>query len=281
MGGSLGLALKARAASVEVCGYTRSAGRGRLALKRKAIDRLARTPVEAVEGADVVVLCAPVMALAEQLRSCRPGLRPGVVLTDVGSTKQHVCHELAPIAAEAGAQFVGSHPICGSEQQGMEAACADLYGGATVVVTPVADSAASAVRLVKALWRKVGGRVVVCSPVEHDRLLARTSHLPHMAAALVALTTGRTGAQSQVARYCGSGFADTTRVAEGDPGIWIDIARTNRANLAEELRALKGQTERLIAMLDDGDFDEVQRWLARGQAVRRALAGKRINERTV
>lgn len=270
MGGSLGLAIKARRLGWHVAGYTRTPARGRRALQRGAVDSLHATPAEAVAEADLVVLCGPVLALAGQAGACRGAFKPGCVVTDVGSTKTVVEADLVAALAGTGAVFVGSHPLCGSEQQGIDAARADLYEGALVFVSAPPRTAARAVKAVSRFWQQVGGRVVACTAREHDRVVARTSHLPHMVASLLAVTVARTGAE-KLGRFCGSGFADTSRVAEGSPDVWHDIVRTNRSNLADELRAYTRQTERLIRLLDDGDFKGVQRFLEQGQAARRLL----------
>jgi prephenate dehydrogenase len=178
--------------------------------------------------------------------------------------------DLVAALAGTGAVFVGSHPLCGSEQQGIDAARADLYEDALVFVSAPPRAAARAVPAVSRFWKQVGARVVACPAREHDRLVARTSHLPHMVASLLAVTVARSEA-NKLGRFCGSGFADTSRVAEGSPDVWHDIVLTNRGNLANELRAYTRQTERLIGLLDDGDFRGVQRFLEQGQAARRLL----------
>lgn len=270
MGGSLGLAIKSRRLPWHVAGWTRSLQRGKIAKRRGAVDTLAGSPVEAVAGADLVVLCAPVLRLAALASECRPAIESGVVVTDVGSTKAYVDAEIRKALAGTGAVYVGSHPVCGSEQQGIEAAKANLYEKATVIVTPVKDAPAVAVKRVRELWRRVGGRVVEMDAREHDRIVARTSHLPHMVASLLAVTVGRSP-DKRIGEFCGTGFADTSRVAEGAPEIWHDIVRTNRANIAEELRAYKSQVERMISQMDDGDFDGITAMLEQGRAARRAL----------
>lgn len=270
MGGSLGLAIRARGLDWHVAGYTRTPARGRRAMRRGAVNSLHMNPVAAVQGADLVVLCGPVLALVNQLKACKAGLKAGAVVTDVGSTKAVVQRELGAQLAGTGAVFVGSHPLCGSEQQGIDAARADLYEGALVFVCPDPATPVRLRALVRGFWKRVGARVVECEAREHDRIVGRTSHLPHMVASLLAVTVARAGADT-IGRFCGSGFADTSRIAEGAPEVWHDIVRTNRANLAEELRAYKSQTERLIKMLDDGDFEGVQHFLEQGQAARRSL----------
>ena len=271
MGGSLGLAIRRRGLPWHVAGYTRNAARGRRAFKRGALDTLHRSATAAVQDADLVVLCAPVLALVAQARECRSGLKPGAVVTDVGSTKAYVDREIAEALRGSGAHFIGSHPLCGSEQQGIEYANPDLYDKALVMVTTSREAQVRAAKLVRSFWKRVGARVLELDAREHDRIMACTSHLPHLVASLLSVTVGRSGRADKLAGFCGSGFADTSRVAEGSPDVWHDIVRTNRTNLIEELRAYKNQTERLIKMLDDADFEGVQRFLEQGQAARREL----------
>ncbi len=273
MGGSIGLAAKARRLPWEVVGYTRTPARGREALRRAAVDRLCQSPAEAARGADLVVLCAPVQAIPELARACRPGLSAGQILTDVGSTRAFLDREIPRCVRGTGACFVGSHPVAGSEKQGIGAARGDLYDGATVLITPPRGLPAEAVARVTRFWRALGGRVARMDSRRHDEILARTSHLPHMVASLLALTVGRRPDRSAIGPYCGSGFADTTRVAEGSPEVWMDIVRTNRSNLAGELRAFRRQLDRLVAMLDKGDFIGITGALEEGRAARRALVG--------
>lgn len=275
MGGSIGLAIKARKLPWEVVGYTRTPARGRQALKRGAVDRLCASPADAAEGADLIVFCAPVRTIPSLVRECHHSLAKGQVLTDVGSTRVFLESEIPPIIKDTGAIFVGSHPVAGSEQQGIDAARADLYEKATVLVSPGLDAPAKAVSLVRRFWRDLGGSVALLGSREHDRLLARTSHLPHMVASLLALTVGRMPGREKLAAFCGTGFADTSRVAEGSPEVWLDIVRTNRSNLAEELRAYRTQLDRFLAQLDEGDFEGVLRVLENARSARRQLLAGR------
>jgi prephenate dehydrogenase len=270
MGGSLGLALKARGNSASIAGYTRSAERRAAALQRGAVDEVFATPAEAARGADLAVFCAPILAIPGLVQETLPALMPGAVITDVGSTKEVLISGIERTAQRAGIEFVGSHPIAGSEKQSIDAARADLYEGATVVVTPTGNSDPQAVSCVEALWRGVGGVVMRLAPADHDRFMARTSHLPHLAAALLAATVGRER-PDRIAPLCGSGFRDTTRVAEGSPDIWRDILVTNSAAIREELRALGMELENLSRLLDASDIEGVARFLERSRAARRSL----------
>lgn len=269
MGGSLGLALRRRP-GVLVRGCARRAGTRRLALETGVADEVFENPAEAVRGAQITVVCTPVNLIAEMAAACIPGLAPGSVVADVGSSKAEVVRRMDALFAGSPADFVGCHPIAGSERQGLDAARADLYRGSLVVITPSALTNPAALRVTDDFWAGLGARVCRVAPEEHDRLLAATSHLPHLAAALLAATVGR-HAPERVGAFCGSGFWDTTRVAEGDPAMWHDIIQTNRAAVLEELRALQCNLAELTAAVETGDMEAVRRLLAEARAKRRAL----------
>lgn len=274
MGGSLGLALKGRGFKGRVTGYTRSPERRAIALKRGAVDAVFDAPDKAAAGADLVVHCAPILSIPGMVRATLPSLKPGCVVTDVGSTKVQLVKDIGELVKGTEVIFVGSHPIAGSEQQGIDAAKANLYEGATVVVTPAAESPAAAVAQVEALWRGLGADVHRMTPEDHDRTVALTSHLPHLAAALLAVTVGRDGGDQRLAAFCGSGFRDSTRVAEGPPEIWDDILKTNQAQVLAELKAFGREVQVLAAVLERGDFAAAAAFLEKARAARRALAGK-------
>jgi prephenate dehydrogenase len=275
MGGSIGLAAKARGQPWEIIGYTRTAATGQKALSRGAVDRLAASPAEAVRGADLAIFCAPVGRIATLVKESVPGLARGAVVTDVASTREIVDGEIPPLLKGTGAVFVGSHPVAGSEQQGIDAARADLYVGARVLLTTPARPGARALARVKAFWAALGASCRVIDSAGHDRALARTSHLPHMIASLLAASVGRPGGRADLGEFCGRGFADTSRVAEGSPEVWLDIVRTNRSNLTHELCAFRGELDRLIAALENSDDAAVLRLLKRGCAARRRLLAGR------
>lgn len=271
MGGSLGLALKAGGFSGRIAGYARRADSRAQALKRKAVDEVFEHPDEAVADADLVVFCVPILTIPELVGACRGGLKHKCVLTDVGSTKQELASRIEPLLRGTSAVYVGSHPIAGSEQQGLDAARGDLYEGAVVVVTPARGGAAWAVGAVKDFWQKLGCRVHTMSPEDHDRVVARTSHLPHLVAALVAGTAGRDGDARSLGEFCGPGFRDTTRVAEGSPEVWHDIIHSNRGPVTDELKAFKAELDGVLEKLDGGDFKGLQKYLEDSRAKRRAL----------
>lgn len=255
MGSSLGLALKKRNVPVDIRAYARRAETCEKALAIGAADSVFTDPVEAVRGADMVVLCVPILTIPELAKACLPGLSPEAVLTDVGSTKG----ELVKRMEELGVNFVGSHPICGSEQQGIEAADADLYEGAVTVVTSENEDVSN-------LWKSAGSTVRVMTPEVHDEVLAATSHLPHVVAAALTRCVDD-------GLFCGSGFRDTTRVAEGSPEVWSNIARTNAPALTAALKKFAEQLNEISALVEKGDGAELAEWFAQSRKQRRELLG--------
>ena len=271
MGGSLGLALKHVRPDIKIHGHTRSAARGQCALDRGAIDHFHTSPEDAVRSADVVVLCAPILSIPDQLTSVVSALKPGSVVTDVGSTKVDIQRRCRDLLAGRPAVFVGSHPIAGSEQQGMEAAKVDLYRKAMVVITPDPGTERAAIETVRELWTLSGAVVTEMTPEEHDRVLALTSHLPHIMAALLAATVGRPGQRADLPAYCGPGYRDTTRIAGGGVDIWLDILKTNRTPIVQELTVFRQKLDDLIEKLELHEDSAIERALIEGKTSREAF----------
>ncbi|HEU5072192.1 MAG TPA: prephenate dehydrogenase [Verrucomicrobiae bacterium] len=252
LGGSLGQALRQRRLAERVVGCVRR--RASIAECRRvgAVDEATTDFAAGVAGADLVVLCTPIAQMPFVLEPLIPHLRPGAIITDVGSVKGEVVRQLEPIAARARAHFVGSHPMAGSEKMGVSAARPDLYSGAVCVVTPTPKSNRRAVRAVTELWAGLDARVLKLAPAVHDQLVARSSHLPHLLACqLVNYTLGHSAAAQPL--LCATGFRDTTRIASGSPEMWRDIAVTNRTNLARSLREFMTELRRLQRAVQAGD----------------------------
>jgi len=255
MGSSLGLALKKRKALVNVRAYVRHAEAHEVALKLGAADAVFDDPVEAVRGADLVVFCIPILKIPELAKACLQGLAPGAILTDVGSTKAELTEKMDSLLWATGSVFVGSHPICGSEQHGMEAGHADLYDGAVTVVTPSSNPSSDAVEKVSTLWKRVGSTVLSMGAEEHDQILAMSSHLPHIVASALVQC-------SEDGRFCGSGFFDTTRIAAGSPEIWSDIVRTNSSALKGALDLFRTYLDQLRILVENGDKEALSKWFS-------------------
>lgn len=271
MGGSLGLALRAGGFNGRIAAYARRPETRARALRLHAVDEAFEEPEQAVKDADLVVFCVPILAIPELAGRCRGGLKPGCLLTDVGSTKQELAGHLAALLKGTAVTYIGSHPMAGSEQQGLDGAREDLYKGAAVIVTPGPGDAPPAIEGLKDFWKRLGCHVLVTTPGEHDRLVARTSHLPHLAAALVAGAVGRDGDPAVIGALCGPGFRDTTRVADGSPEVWHDIIQSNRGPVMDELGALRKQLDRVLDLLERGDFSGLQKCLGDCREKRRVL----------
>ena len=254
------MALKERGLAGSVVGFVRRRATLEGAKKAGAVDFATRELKKAVEDADLVILCTPIGQMGKLVEQMLPFMHPGAVVTDVGSVKASVVDELEVLLSKAGAHFVGSHPMAGSEKTGVSAARADLFVDAICVVTPTGRSDLRAVRQVEALWKNVGGRLLELTPEKHDHLVSRSSHLPHVLAATLANTVLDDHRPKEQAALCANGFRDCTRIASGSPEMWRDIALANRENLARAVdefmknlrafkRALEKQDEKAISRL--------------------------------
>ena len=258
LGGSLGLALKRRRLAVQVAGYVRRSASVSECEQSGAVDLATRDLLQAVDGADLVVFCTPLGRMRELAETMLPSLKPGAVVTDVGSVKASVVRELEPLFSRAGLHFIGSHPMCGGEKMGVNAARAELFEGAFCVVTPTQNSNTDALKKVDQLWQEVGMRTLVMTPEQHDELVARSSHLPHVVAAELASYVLDPAHSDEQALLCGNGFRDTTRVASGSPEMWRDIALANRANLSRVLGVCIEDLEKFKLALDNADTKAIE-----------------------
>ena len=270
MGGSLGLAIKQKGLAQVVAGFARRAETREIALELGIVDQVFERPEDAVQDADLAVFCTSVSSIPELIGACRARLAADSVMTDVGSCKAEIVKRVEALFPRGPVPFIGSHPIAGSDRQGIEAASAALYQNAFVMLTPTRRTAAAARAQVMRLWQGLGARVQALSPQAHDQLLAKTSHVPHLVAALLAACVGRTQ-PGRVGPFCGTGFFDTTRIAEGDPQLWRDIIRANQTAIHNELKVFAREAERLLTILKSGDLDMLDKFLQTSRERRRAL----------
>jgi prephenate dehydrogenase len=228
IGGSLALALAERSLAKKLYIYARSP-HALDAIRLAGVDAvLTGNPSEAVREADVVILCVPIEAMPELVKECRDALKPTALVTDVGSVKGSVDREIAPLLAGR-AQWIGSHPMAGSEQNGFMAARADLFENAAVIVTPTATTAPETQQRAEEFWSALGGRVFALSPTQHDLSIGEISHMPHFIAAMFFAD-----ARPESLALAGGGFRDTTRIASGSPQLWTEILWANRVALAAQ-----------------------------------------------
>jgi prephenate dehydrogenase len=239
LGGSLGLALKRRGLAGAVAGFVRRPASIKECQRAGAVDTATLDLAPAVEGADLVVLCTPIAQMRGLAEQMLPFLARG---------------------AQAGAHFVGSHPMAGSEKAGVTAAQAGLFEEAICVVTPAAGTNRGAVRKVNRLWNSVGGRVLRLTPEAHDQLVSRSSHLPHVVAAQLSNLVLSPHSPKDQAMLCANGFRDTTRIASGSPEMWRDIALANRKNLLSALEEFTQELSGFKRVLKIGDEAAIARF---------------------
>jgi prephenate dehydrogenase len=261
LGGSLGLVARKRRLSSHVVGFVRRASSLGDCKKYRVVDSATRDLASAVENADLIVLCTPLAQMPALVREMIPSLKRGAIVTDVGSVKAGVVREVESLIHKAGAHFIGSHPLAGAEKTGVSAARVDLFENAVCVVTPTKRSNAAAVRKVEQFWSAVGGRVVRLTSELHDVLVSRSSHLPHILAALLADLVLDPAAPKQQALLCANGFRDTTRIASGSPEMWRDIAVSNRTNLIRALDRFAADLKKFRRALQRSDTRAVSRLL--------------------
>ena len=268
IGGSLALALKQAGWRGEIVACDPAAA----ALAARFVDRLSDSPRALAADCDVVVLATPVCAAVELLGEIASACSPGTVVTDVGSTKRaFVRAAREAFSPEACAFVVPGHPIAGCEKSGAGAARADLFQSRQVTLTPLENTAASALDAVTDLWERVGASVTWMDAEEHDALFAATSHLPHVTAyALVgALLASRH--REQALEYAAGGLRDFTRVAESDPVMWRDVCLTNRDRLLEAIAGFETELKHLRRLVDEGNGAELEKLFGRVRDYRRCL----------
>ena len=221
---------------------------------------------DAVACADLLILSVPVGAMAPLLANAiAAGLPKNCIVTDVGSVKRLPHDTLRPIASAAGYDFIGSHPMAGGEKGGIGQARADLFLNAACLLTNDENVVAEKCQLLEEFWQTLGCRTSWCSSAEHDALVARISHFPHMLACIGA-TVGLKN--PDLAVFGGGGLRDTTRVAAGNPDMWAEILLENRDCLLENLHESLEEMKIVMQLLESGDFTAMQCWLSRAKSLR-------------
>ncbi|ENO90138.1 prephenate dehydrogenase [Thauera linaloolentis] len=272
IGGSFALGLRCAGAVGRIVGI----GRRREPLERArelgVIDEIASDWAEALAGADLVLLAAPVGQMDAIMAAMAPHLGAETVVTDVGSTKRDVIDAVHRHLGRNLPQVVPAHPIAGAEKSGVDAAFADLYVKRKVVLTPLAESRADAVETVRTAWQACGATVVDMTPQEHDGVFAAVSHLPHLLAFGLVDDLARRDNAQLLFSHAASGFRDFTRIAGSHPEMWRDICVANRVALLAELDAYLGELAGLRSMLAAGDGDALEAVFERARRARNAWA---------
>ncbi|MGA2090290.1 MAG: prephenate dehydrogenase/arogenate dehydrogenase family protein [Endomicrobiales bacterium] len=244
IGGSLGMALRG-SGHYQVCGIGRHQAKLRAAKRRGAVDTFTVDYAAGVRDADVVVVCTPVDHVAPIIKTILPLCKPGAIITDAGSVKGCIIKDVARVFSAHGIHgsqmpaFVGAHPMAGIEKSGVESASAHLYKDATIVIAGTVNASRAQMDVIKQLWRHAGGRIVEMDPVEHDVVVALTSHVPHVVAyGLAGLAETLKGKHRTAAQLMAGSFKDATRVAASNPGDWARICRANGTEISKAITAL-------------------------------------------
>jgi prephenate dehydrogenase len=269
IGGSFALALKQANAAKTIVGIGREPEAMARALELGIVDAVAASPQEAMRGADLVLLAAPVAQTGPILASLLPWLEPQTVITDAGSTKADVVAAAREVLRDRVAQFVPGHPIAGAESNGPDAARPGLYRGKKTVITALPENPAALVERVAGAWRLCGAIIHRLSPEEHDKVFAAVSHLPHLLAYALVDDIAAKPHAGLLFQYAASGFRDFTRIAGSSPEMWRDISLANRDALLTELDAYLAQLAKLRAQLAAADGAGLEAVYANAQRARR------------
>lgn len=267
IGGSLGLALQGSPLVSRITGMDVRPGAVKQAVEMGAIQDCPELS-QAVAAADIILLCAPMAAYPQILQDILPFMRPGTLVSDVGSTKTRVSALFSKLPPEI--IGIGGHPMAGSETAGILGADRYLFENAVYVLTPAPDTPASALARMSSLIEVTGAKVHIMGAAQHDQIAAQVSHVPHLAAAaLLNVTKGDTGAMMMAA----GGFRDTTRVASGSPSLWQDIVMSNSKYISCELEKLINELRRVQNAVQQGKQEELLAMLEEARSIREKIPG--------
>ncbi|WP_255576231.1 MULTISPECIES: prephenate/arogenate dehydrogenase family protein [Jannaschia] len=269
--GSIGLRVKRDGLAGEVVGHARSRETRSKALDRGLCDRVTETAAEAVKGADLVILCVPVGAMAPVAAEIGPHLAPGATISDVGSVKQSVIDAVAPHLPD-GVHFIPGHPVAGTEHSGPDAGFPTLFDNRWCLLTPVGASEDATDRLTR-LWQAMGSNVDHMAPDHHDLVLGVTSHAPHLIAyTMVGVADDlRRVTDSEVIKYSAAGFRDFTRIAASDPVMWRDVFLNNKEATLEILGRFTEELFALQRAIRTADGAMLEDYFTRTRAIRRGI----------
>ena len=273
IGSSLSLALREAGAVGEVVGFGRNAANLQRGVELGVLDRYETTLAEAVRDADVVVVAVPLGAMDSVLSDLSRCLGPKTIVTDVGSAKGSVIE-----AARAGLgpmlpRFVPGHPIAGTEKSGVEAGFPTLYQNRRIILTPIAETDPDATAVIEKMWQDCGAIVEFLDVAHHDKVLAATSHLPHMLAFALVHHLSHLNDHEEIFRYAAGGFRDFSRIASSDPVMWRDVCLANGPALRQLIDQYQAELNRISAAIDTNDSDELLKLFGRAKSERDSLIG--------
>jgi cyclohexadieny/prephenate dehydrogenase len=272
IGGSIARAAREQGLAKEIVTTARSAKTRARVMELGIVDRVVETNPEAAEGADLVILCIPVGACGAVAAEIAGYLKPGAIISDVGSVKGAVVKEMAP-HLPAGVHFVPAHPVAGTEHSGPDSGFAELFINRWCILTPPEGTDPEAVERLRAFWAGIGAKVEIMTPEHHDMVLAITSHLPHLIAYTIVGTADELEGvtQSEVLKFSAGGFRDFTRIAASDPVMWRDVFLTNKDAVLEMLGTFNEDLSKLTRAIRRGDGEALFEHFTRTRAIRRGI----------
>ena len=272
IGSSLAHVMRSEKIAAHISGHAKSAETRATAVKLGLVDSMHETAAAAVKNADLVIMCVPVGACGEIAKDISAALKPGAILTDVGSVKAAIVRDVVPYLP-AGIHFIPGHPIAGTEQSGPASGFAELFEKRWCILTPLPDSDPAAVAKLEKFWRSCGSDVELMTPEHHDMVLAITSHLPHLIAYNIVATAAdlEDVTDSEVIKYSASGFRDFTRIAASDPTMWRDVFMNNREAVLEMLGRFSEDLSMLQRAIRFGDGNALFSLFTRARGVRRKI----------
>ncbi|MCX7780200.1 MAG: prephenate dehydrogenase/arogenate dehydrogenase family protein [Negativicutes bacterium] len=270
IGGSLGLALKQGAGEAyRIVGIDSSTAVLDLALNRNAIDE-GSTDCRDAAKADIIFLCTPVLQIKGVVERLQPVLRPGTLITDVGSSKEYLLHELRPLIP-AGIAYIGGHPMAGREKSGVTAADKDLFRNKWYILTEGIGASPGQFQRLKEVIEVTGARTIAVDAASHDWYAAYVSHIPHVAAAALVNLLRRQPDPEMLTLLIGGGFRDTTRIASSDADMWADICMTNPTAIVQGLTEMRGIIDAVISAIEKGDRSDLYAFFREAKTCRDAL----------
>lgn len=251
IGGSIGIGVREKKLAKEVVGVVHRPESIGECQKLGAVDRATLDVKEGVRDADMVVLSTPISRMEQIAQEISGHIKKGAIVIDIASVKKRLVYKLENIL---GKNYVGTHPMAGSESKGVASARAGLFNGAVCIITPTANTRPAFLKTVREFWKGLGGRVVVLSPEEHDRLVSLTSHLPHLvAASLVDVLASEPKAMDTI----GPGFRDSTRIAKSQPALWQEICEWNREEILSSIDKFQKELSNLKNLIEINDWNGV------------------------
>jgi cyclohexadieny/prephenate dehydrogenase len=272
IGGSIARAARPLGLAGEIVTTARSEKTRARVRELGIVDRVVESNAEAVKDADLVILCIPVGACGDVAAEIGPHLKPGAIVSDVGSVKGAVVREMAPYIP-AGVHFVPAHPVAGTEHSGPDSGFAELFINRWCILTPPEGTAAEATERLRAFWAGLGAKVEIMTPDHHDLVLAITSHLPHLIAYTIVGTADELAqvTESEVIKFSAGGFRDFTRIAASDPTMWRDVFLNNKEAVLEMLGTFTEDLSKLTRAIRRGDGEALFEHFTRTRAIRRGI----------